>query len=71
MKKGLRRPGWIYKKKMDFMEFLKSPPGQPTLRPIWPGEIFSEWLEITTPVKFWLKILENRTAVNRQKFSRR
>ena len=25
MKKGLKRPGWIYKKKMDFMEFLKSP----------------------------------------------
>ena len=40
------------------------------LEPFWSGEILSKWLEIVTPVKFWPKILENRMAVNCQKFSR-
>ena len=33
-----------------------------------PGEILSELHEITTPVRFWPKFLENHTAVNLQKY---
>ena len=44
--------------------------GRPTSECITPGEILSEWPEITTPVWFWPKFLENHTPVNPQKFSR-
>ena len=44
--------------------------GRPTSERITPGEILSEWPEITTPVWFWPKFLENHTPVNPQKFSR-
>ena len=44
--------------------------GPPTLERITPGEILSEWPEITTPVWFWPKCLENHTAVNLQNISR-
>ena len=43
--------------------------GRPTSERITPGEILSEWPEITTPVWFWPKFLENHTPVNLQKFS--
>ena len=43
--------------------------GRPTLDRITPGEILSERPEITTPVWFWPKFLENHTPVNSQKFS--
>ena len=46
-----------------------SPSGCPTLERITPGEILSELSEITTPVRFWPKFLENHTAVNLQKIS--
>ena len=46
-----------------------SPSGRPTSERITPGEILSEWPEITTPVWFWPKFLENHTPVNPQKFS--
>ena len=42
----------------------------PTSERITPGKILSEWPEITTPVWFWPKFLENHTPVNPQKFSR-
>ena len=44
--------------------------GRPTSERITPGEILSEWPEITTPVWFYPKFLENHTPVNPQKFSR-
>ena len=47
-----------------------SPSGCPTWERITPGEILSELPEITTPVRFWPKFLENHTAVNLQKISR-
>ena len=47
-----------------------SPSGHPSSERITPGEILSEWPEITTPVWFWPKFLENHTPVNPQKFSR-
>ena len=47
-----------------------SPCGRPTSERITPGEILSELPEITTPVRFWPKFLENHTAVNLQKISR-
>ena len=34
------------------------------------GEILSELPEISTPVRFWPKFLENHTAVNLQRYSR-
>ena len=37
--------------------------GRPTSERITSGEILSELPEITTPVRFWPKFLENRTAV--------
>ena len=45
-------------------------PGGPTSERITPGEILSESPEITTPVRFWPKFLENHTAVDLQKISR-
>ena len=45
-------------------------PGRPTSERITPGEILSELPEITAPVRFWPKFLENRRAVNLQKNSR-
>ena len=44
--------------------------GRPTSECITPGEILSEWPEVTTPVWLWPKFLENHTPVNPQKFSR-
>ena len=45
-------------------------PGRPTSERITPGEILSELPEITAPVRFWPKFLENHRAVNLQKISR-
>ena len=42
----------------------------PTSERFTPGEILYELLEITTPMRFWPKFLENHTAVNLQKISR-
>ena len=47
-----------------------SPSGRPTLESNSPSDIFSHLPEITTPVRFWPKLLENHTAVNLQKNSR-
>ena len=51
-------------------EVSHSPPGRQTSERIGPGEILSELPEISTPVRFWPKFLENHTAVNLQKNSR-
>ena len=40
---------------------------RPASERITPGEILSELPEITTPMRFWPKFLENHTAVNLQK----
>ena len=45
-------------------------PGGPASERITPGEFLSELPEINTPVRFWLKFLENHTAVKLQKISR-
>ena len=47
-----------------------SPSGRQTSERITPGEILPELPEITTPVRFWPKFLENHMAVNLQNILR-
>ena len=60
-------PG-VIRSKVGRPEGLWLTPGGPTSERITPGEILSERPEVTTPVWFWPKFLENHTPMNPQKF---
>ena len=65
-----RIPPGVIRSEVGRPEGLWLTTGRPTSERITPGEILSEWPEITTPVWFWPKFLENHMPVNPQKFLR-